>query len=83
MKTVKEFPRLKKRITLIKNHQSIGSLGNRFLSMTDHCEKGSIILDVDPNDVLISRQVMKLFNALYHNSSNWLIHTNYLWHRKN
>ena len=62
---IQQFPRLTARTTLIKNYQNIGALGNKYLMINNHCEKGSIVFDLDADDSLIGRQIMKLMNALY------------------
>ena len=35
------------------------------------------MFNIDADDALIGRQVMKLMNALYQNSDNWLIYSNF------
>ena len=37
------------------------------------------MLDIDADDELIGRQVMKLMNALYQSSDQWLIYSNFIW----
>ena len=34
---IQEFPRLQTRTTLIKNYQNIGALGNKYLTISNHC----------------------------------------------
>ena len=77
-KKVQEFPRLRTKTTLIKNSRNIGALGNKFLTVHDHCEEGSIVFDVDADDSLVGRQVMKLMNALYQSSGKWFIYSNFV-----
>lgn len=76
---IKRLPRLAARTTIIKNHQNVGSLANNYLAIHGHCEKGSIVFDVDADDTLIGRQVMKVMNALYQSSENWVIYSNFVW----
>ena len=40
-------------------------MGNHDIQIRNHCQKGSIIMEVDGDDTLIGRQVMKLMNAYY------------------
>ena len=37
------------------------------------------MFDVDADDLLVGRQVMKLMNALYQSSDHWFIYSNYIW----
>ena len=76
---VKSYPRLKTRTTLIKSQERIGVLGNKYLSISNHCQEGSIIFDLDINDYLFGKQVMKLISHLYQTSDSWIIYSNYLW----
>ena len=48
------------------------------MSIVDLCEEGSVVLNIDADDQLIGRQVMKLLNALYQSSSKWFIYSNFV-----
>ena len=78
-KKIQEFPRLRARATLIKNYEHVGALGNKYLTVTQHCGEGSIVFDIDADDSLIGRQSMKLMNALYQSTSNWFIYSNFIY----
>ena len=82
-KKIQEFPRLRTRTILIKNYQNIASLGNKVLMVHKHCKEGSIVFDMDADDSLIGRQVMKLINACYQSSDAWFIYSNYLHFNRN
>ena len=77
-KKIQEFPRLRARATLIKNYEHVGALGNKYLTVINHCKKGSIVFDIDADDSLIGRQSMKLMNALYQSTDNWFIYSNFI-----
>ena len=79
---IERLPRLRARTTLIKNDQNIGALGNKYLTISNHCQEGSIVFDVDADDSLVGRQVMKVMNALYQSSDNWFIYSNFIWEKK-
>ena len=81
-KKIQELPRLRTRTTLIRNEKSIGALGNKYLMIANHCEEGSIVFDVDADDLLIGRQVMKVMNALYQSAGSWFIYSNYVGEKK-
>ena len=36
-------------------------------------------MNIDADDELIGRQVMKLLNALYQSSGKWFIYSNFIW----
>ena len=80
---IPNFIRLRTRTTIIKNHRRIGALGSKYLTITNHCAKGSIVFDVDADDSLIGRQVMKVMNALYQSSSHWFVYSNFVQHSIN
>lgn len=37
------YPRLKNRVTIVKNLKNIGALGNRDITARNYCKNGSII----------------------------------------
>ena len=78
---IKHFPRLRTRTTLIKNDRNVGALGNKYLTISNHCKKGDIVFDMDADDVLIGRQVMKLMNTLYQSTGKWFIYSNFVWEK--
>ena len=80
--SIKDYPRLRTRTTLIRNEKNIGALGNKVLNVFTMCEKGGIVFDLDADDAMIGRQVMKLFNALYQQSDKWFIYSNHASHSK-
>ena len=40
------------------------------------------MFDVDADDALIGRQVMKVMNALYQSSGKWFIYSNFAWEKE-
>jgi hypothetical protein len=76
---IHKYPRLNNRFTIVKNHQSIGALGNRDVLIRNYCREGSIILELDADDALIGKQVFNAINRLYQSSPNhWFVHFKYL-----
>ena len=78
---IRHFPRLRAKTTLIKNDRNIGALGNKYLTISNHCQKGDIVFDMDADDVLIGRQVMRLMSTLYHSFGKWFIYSNFVWEK--
>ena len=54
-------------------------MGNHDIEIRNHCQKGEIIVEVDGDDTLIGRQVMKVLNAFYRDSpETWVAYSNLL-----
>lgn len=68
---------------MIKNHERIGALANKYITITNYCKPGSIVFDVDADDEWIGRQLMKLMNTFYQASNKWFIYTNFVQHSEN
>lgn len=76
----KEYPRLSRRLTVLKNREFIGSLGNTDLQVRNYCQEDSIIVEVDGSDRLLGKQPLNLINHLYHkNPQTWLLYTNFMY----
>ena len=69
---------LNTRTFLIRNPKNVGALGNKDMSIRNHCSEGDIVIDIDADDALIGSQVLKLMNALYHQHDKWFIYSNYV-----
>ena len=79
MGMLRKYPRLNNRITILKNRQKIGALGNRDSTTRNHCNPGDIVMDVDGDDNLIGKQVLNLFNRFYANDPNaWFVYNNFI-----
>lgn len=62
---LEKYPRLRNRITIIKNEISFGALANRDFTTRKYCRPGDIVMDIDGDDALIGKQVFNLFNRFY------------------
>lgn len=62
---VEEFPRMRNRVTIVKNPEKIGALGNRDITSRNYCKKGSIIAELDADDALLGKQVLNVMNRQY------------------
>ena len=72
-----EYPEMKDKLTIVRNSQRVYSLANRHKAITQYCHEDDIIVDIDADDELIGSQVLKFFNALYHqNPQAWLVYSN-------
>lgn len=77
---MKEYPRLNNRVTIVKNRDKTGALGNRDLATRKLCKNNSIILEIDADDYLIGRQVFNLYNTYYQEHPNlWFMYSNYIY----
>ena len=73
------YPRLRSRVTLIHNEKPAYSLANKVLMVYEYCNPGDIVADLDSDDELIGRQVLKVINAVYQqNPGTWIVNSNYI-----
>lgn len=54
------------RLTIIRNHENKGALGNRDSTIRNHCKVGDIVVDIDGDDALIGKQVFNIVNRIYY-----------------
>lgn len=80
VQVVKETPLLYGRTTLIHNLHQVGALANKDIMIRNYCQKGDIVIDIDADDFLLGRQVLKLFNILYYRTEKWVIYSNYIYY---
>ena len=73
-----ELPRLHGKTTLLYNHANIGALANKDQIIRKFCKEGSVIVDMDADDALVGRQVLKVLNSVYQNESNWFVYSNHV-----
>lgn len=59
------YPRLRRRIKLVKNRANIGAFANKDTGIKENCQPGDIIIDLDSDDALIGRQTLKTLNLVY------------------
>lgn len=79
-----KYPRLNNRLTIVKNVDSTGALGNRDLATRKLCRNDSVIVEVDADDYLIGRQVFNLYNTYYQeHPSLWFLYSNFIYAKKN
>ena len=62
-----ELPRLHGKTILIYNHANVGALANKDRIIRKYCKEGSVIVDIDADDALVGRQVLKVLNSVYQN----------------
>lgn len=75
----KNYHRLNNRLTIIKNIDHIGALGNRDSVIRNHCAPGTIIVDIDGDDALIGTQVFNVVNRIYSKDKElWFMYMNHL-----
>lgn len=73
------YPRLRNRLTIVKNRENVGALGNRDFVTRNYCGVGSLVLDIDGDDAIIGKQVFNFINRFYHSNPNaWFVYTNFL-----
>lgn len=57
----------------------MGALANRDYVTRNLCQPGDIVMDVDGDDALIGKQVLNMYNRLYHNNpDSWFVYSNML-----
>lgn len=79
----RHYPRLSRRLKVIKNKESIEMLGNNDILIRNHCQPGSIVVEVDGDDSLVGLQVFKVLNAYYTGNPHlWLVHSNFIYINK-
>ena len=80
LKLVEEkYPRLSRRLTILRTKNFIGMLGNHDIEIRNFCREGELVVEVDGDDSLIGRQVMKLLNAYYtDHPESWIVYANML-----
>jgi len=80
----KYFPKLIGRTAIITNELSIGAFNNKDSAIKENCGENDIVVDFDLDDMLVGRQVLKVFNAVYQESDNLLVaYSNYIVWNKN
>ena len=58
----------------------MGALANKDYAVRYYCEKGALIVEVDPDDALIGKQVLNLYSRLYKTDpSLWFMYSNYIY----
>ena len=71
-----KYPNLKGKVHFLRNKNNVGAFCNKDSGIKENCPKGSVVLDIDADDSLLSRQVMKVLNIVYQKSSPWVVYTN-------
>jgi hypothetical protein len=56
---------LNNRLTIIRNINRTGALGNRDIAVRNYCKPKDIVIDVDGDDALIGKQVFNTINRIY------------------
>lgn len=65
---------------ILANKQRVYALANRNSGIRNYCDEDDIILDIDPDDIILGRQAFKFINSVYQNPDVWIFYTNYvLW----
>lgn len=62
---MKQYPRLNNRLTIVRNLDRTGALGNRDIATRKLCQNDSIIVEIDADDYIIGKQVFNLYNTYY------------------
>ena len=52
-------------MTFLRNRANVGAFCNKDSGIKENCPSGSIVLDIDADDGLLGRQVMKVLNVIY------------------
>lgn len=72
---------------MMEPEERVFSLANKIKGITDGCDEGSIVVDVDADDMFIGTQALKVVNYLYWEShqridddlkDTWILYTNYI-----
>ena len=73
-----EFEKLVSRTKILENSQRLYALANRNAGIRNHCEEDDIIVDIDPDDVILGQQAFKFINSIYQDPNIWIFYTNYV-----
>lgn len=68
-----------RRLLIVVNHERLYALANRNQGIRNYCPASSVILDVDSDDAFIGNQAFKFVNAVYTNSSIWMMNSVFIY----
>ena len=68
-----------KKFILVENHERIYALGNRYMAIRKYCDEDSIVVDIDADDSLIGKQVLKVVNAIYQDPNVWQLNSAFIY----